>query len=229
LAEGVTDPAAIATLADARLRATPEQLQDALGACQQLNPVFRRLIPMALLDEQIAQLEREAAHLMQAHQDAIQRLAEVPGLGPDSAIHLMAEIGATAAAFDSPKHLASWVGICPGNEESAGQSMSTRSPKGNKQVRRIRAQAAHAAVKTKGSIFHIKFQRFLSHMDYQKAIWATAHPLCRLVWLILHKGVSYEERGGEVSAKSRQTRTTRMIRELKKLGYHVEKPLSQRV
>ena len=228
LADGVTDPAAIAALADARLRATPEQLKDALGACLQLSPVYRRLIQMALqelklIDGQIEQLEHEAASLMQAHQDAIQRLAEVPGLGPDSALQLIAEVGATAAAFDSPKQLASWVGVCPGDEESAGQSKSTRSPKGNKQVRRILDQAAHAAVKTKGSIFEITFRRLLSRMNYQSAIWAIAHRLCRLIWLILHKGVSYQERGEEVSAKSKQTRTTRMIRELKKLGYRVEK------
>lgn len=234
LAEGATDPAAIAALADCRLRATPEQLQDALGASQHLNGVYRRLLQMALaelnlIEDQIAHLEHEAAELLRAHQDAVVRMAEIPGVGPDSAYQIIAEIGATAAAFDSAKQLSSWVGVCPGDNESAGESKSTRSPKGNRHMRRLLNQAAHAAVKTKGSIFELTFRRLLSRMNYQAAIWAIAHRLCRLIWLVLHQGLHYQERGEEVSAKAKRTRTARMIRELKKLGYHIEKgPLPAR-
>ncbi len=227
LVDGATDPAGIAALADSRLRATPEQLQDALGASQQLHAVYRRLLKMTLaslqlIEDQMEQLDREAAGLMQGHQEAVLRLAEIPGCGPDSAHQMIAEIGATAAAFDSAKALSSWVGVCPGDEESAGESKSTRSPKGNRNMRRLLNQAAHAAVKTNGSIFQIAFRRLRTRMSYQAAIWAIAHRICRLIWLILHKGVHYQERGGEVSAKSRQTRTARMLKELRKLGYRIE-------
>ena len=227
LANGETDPAALAALADCRLRATPEQLRDALGACAELNGVFRRLLKMALeelelIETHIEKLEREAMDLMQEHQDAVQRVAEVPGFGLDSAMQMIAEVGPQAATFDSEKELSSWVGVCPGNEESAGESHSTRSPKGNRQMRRLLDQAAQSAVKVKGSIFDLTFHRLLPRLGYQQAIWAIAHRLCRLLWLILHKGVRYEERGPAVSAKSKRVRATRMIRELKKLGYRVE-------
>jgi transposase len=227
LAEGETDPAALAALADCRLRATPEQLRDALGACAQLNGVYRRLIKMALAELQliethIEQLEREAMDLMQEHQDAVQRLAEVPGFGLDSAVQMIAEVGPKAADFRTAKKLSSWVGVCPGNEESAGESKSTRSPKGNRQMRRLLNQAAQSAVKVKGSIFEMTFQRLLPRLGYKQAIWAIAHRLCQLLWLILHKGVRYEERGPAVSAKSKRTRAARMIKELQKLGYRVE-------
>jgi transposase len=227
LADGETDPAALAALADCRLRATPEQLGDALGACAELNGVFRRLLKMALeelelIETHIEKLEREAMDLMQEHQDAVQRVAEVPGFGLDSAMQMIAEVGPEAANFDTEKELSSWVGVCPGNEESAGESHSTRSPKGNRQMRRLLDQAAQSAVKVKGSIFEVTFHRLLPRLGYQQAIWAIAHRLCRLLWLILHKGVRYEERGPAVSAKSKRTRATRMIRELKKLGYRVE-------
>ena len=152
----------------------------------------------------------------------MQRVAEVPGFGVNSALQMIAEVGPRAADFRSEKALSSWVGVCPGNEESAGESQSTRSPKGNRQMRRLLNQAAHAAVKVKGSIFQITFQRLLPRLGYKQAIWAIAHRLCRLLWLILHKGVRYEERGPAVGAKSKRTRTARMIRELKKLGYRVE-------
>jgi transposase len=227
LAEGESDPAALAALADRRLRATPAELRDALGACQELNPVYRRLLKMALaelrlMDEQIEQLEREALGLMQQHQEVVQRVAEVPGLGVDSALQIIAEIGPEAAAFRSEKALSSWVGVCPGEEESAGESKSTRSPKGNRHMRRLLNQAAHSAVKVKGSIFEVTFHRLKPRLGYKQAIWAIAHRLCRLLWLILHKGVRYEERGPAVSAKSKRTRTARMIKELQKLGYRVD-------
>jgi transposase len=124
LAEGETNPMALATLANERLRATPEQLCDALGACTDLQPVYRRLLKMALeqlqfLEQQIGQLDQEMASLLRQHQDAVERLAEVPGLGVDSAQQIIAEVGPTAANFPSEKCLSSWVGACPGDEESA--------------------------------------------------------------------------------------------------------------
>ena len=186
-------------MADQRLRATPAQLGDALGTCSELNPVYRRLIKMALADlqlieQQIGQLDQETASLLREHQAAVQRLAEVPGLGVDSAQQIIAEVGAKAATFASAKNLVSWVGACPGEEESAGVNKSRRSPKGNRQMRRILNQAANAAVKHKGSIFEIIYRRLVLRLGHNKTIGAIAHRLCKLIWIILHKGVRYEER-----------------------------------
>ena len=230
LADGETDPAALAALADQRLRATPEQLRDALGACTGLNPVYRRLVKMALadlqlLEQQILQLDQEMASLLREHQDAVQRLAEVPGLGVDSAQQIIAEVGAKAATFASAKNLVSWVGACPGEEESDRVNRSKRSPKGNRQMRRILNQAANAAVKHKGSIFEIVYRRLVLRLGHNKTIGAIAHRLCQLVWMILHRGVRYKEQGPTVSEKSKRLRTSRMIRTLRTLGYRVEPPV----
>jgi transposase len=226
LAEGESDPAALAALADPNIKATPQELAEALSAATQLNPVYRRLLKMHLkeldlVEAQMQQLEKEMAQLMRPHQDAVQRLAEVPGLGVDSAHQIIAEVGPTAAAFASAKCLASWVGTCPGEEESAQVSKSSRSPKGNRNLRRLLNQAAHAAVKTKGSIFQVVFERLKHGLEYKEAIWAIAHRLSRLIWKILHDGVRYKEFGPAVGAKAKQVRTTKMIRELRKLGYVV--------
>jgi transposase len=227
LANGETNPAAVAALADQRLRATPTELCDALGACTELNPVYRRLVRLTLddlqlIEQQMGQLDQEIAGLLRQHQDAVQRLAEVPGLGVESAQQIIAEVGATAATFPSAKDLVSWVGACPGDEESDGVNRSTRSPKGNRQMRRILNQAAHAAVKHKGSIFEILYRRFVPRLGHNKTIGAIAHRLCELVWILLHKGVRYEERGPAVSEKAKRVRTSRMIRTLRALGYRVE-------
>jgi transposase len=227
LAEGETDPRALAALGDKRLHATPAELRDALGACTELNPVYRRLVRMALeelhlIEQQIGQLDQEIASLLRQHQEAVERLAEVPGLGVDSAQQIIAEVGATAATFPAAKNLVSWVGACPGEEESAGVNYSKRSPKGNRQMRRILNQAANAAVKRKGSIFEILYRRLVPRLGHNKTIGAIAHRLCQLIWILLHKGVRYEERGPAVCEKSKRVRTLRMIRTLRNLGYRVE-------
>jgi transposase len=227
LAEGETDPAALAALADYRLRATPEQLSDALGACQELHPVYRRLLKAAfeeleLIDQQIGQFDQEAADLLHPYQDQVERLAEVPGLGVDSAQQIIAQVGATAATFPSERHLSSWVGVCPGDNQSAGVNYSHRSPKGNRPMRRILNQAANAAVKYKGSIFEILYRRYVPRFGHNQTIGLIAHRLCRLIWKILHQGVRYEERGPAVSQRSKQKRAARMISELRMLGYRVE-------
>ena len=227
LADGETNPAALAALADRKLRATPEQLCDALGACTDLKPVYRRLLKMVLeqlqfLEQQIGQLDQEMASLLSQHQHAVQRLAEVPGLGVDSAQQIIAEVGATAATFPSEKQLSSWVGASPGDDESAGVNYSHRSPKGNRPMRRILNQAANAAVKSKGSIFEMVYRRLVPRLGHNQTIGAIAHRLCRLIWKILHQEVRYEERGPAVSKRSIQNRTTKMIRQLRSLGYRVE-------
>src|SRR5580700_3140173 len=227
LADGETNPAALAVLAHERLRATPEQLCDALGACTELKPVYRRLLKMTLehlhiLEQQIGQLDQELATLLHPHQDAVERLAEVPGFAVDSAQQIIAEVGPAAATFPSEKCLSSWVGACPGEEESAGVNYSHRSPKGNRNMRRILNQAANAAVKAKGTIFDIVYRRMAPRLGHKQTIGVVAHRQCLLIWKLLHEGVRYEERGPAVTKQSKQRRTAKMIRQLRSLGYRVE-------
>src|SRR5246500_4821520 len=129
-----------------------------------------------------------------------------------------------SATSPSEKHLSSWVGACPGDEESAEVNHSRRSPQGNRQMRRILNQAANAAVKYKGSIFQILYRRYVPRLGHNQTIGVIAHRLCRLIWKILNRGVRYEERGASLSQRSRHQRASRMIRELRSLGYRVELP-----
>jgi transposase len=232
LADGETNPAALAVLAHERLRATPEQLCDALGACTDLKPVYRRLLRMTLdqlqfIEQHISQLDQELATLLHPHQDAVQRLAEVPGFGVDSAQQIIAEVGPTAATFPSEKCLSSWVGACPGDQDSAGVNYSHRSPKGNRHMRRLLNQTANAAVKVKGSIFEIIYRRYVPRLGHNQTIGVIAHRQCRLIWMILHNGTLYEERGPSVTKRSTYQRTWRMIRQLQRLGYRIESPNPQ--
>ena len=134
---------------------------------------------------------------------------------------VIAEVGPEASMFPSAANLTSWVGTCPGEDVSAEENHSSRSAKGNKYMRRILNQAAHAAVKKKGSHFQAVFRRLLPRLGYKGAIWAVAHRLCRLVWKVLHDGVVYLEHGAEPKPRLKRQRVRTLVRTLRKLGYEV--------
>ena len=123
LSLGETDVAKLAAWADPSLRATAEQLQDALAAAATLGPLHRQVLGLflerlALIDKHIETLDQGLAAALHRYHDAVERLAEVPGFGIDSAHPVIAEVGAGAETFPSPQQLSSWVGVCPGREES---------------------------------------------------------------------------------------------------------------
>jgi transposase len=225
LADGESDPVRLAEMGNWRLRATKEELIDALSG--QPQPLHRQLLKLYLerldlIESQMATLEQNVANALQAHQEAIARLVEMPGLGVDSAQQIIAEIGPKASAFPSAAQLASWVGVCPGRQESAGESSSNRSAKGNRTMRRLLNQLAHAAVKKDGCYLNVLFHRWLPRMGYKKAIWSIAHRLCRLIWKVLHDEVRYIEKGLEKNPKALKERRRRLVADLQRLGYHVE-------
>jgi transposase len=230
LAEGETEAKKLAALRDERLRASEEQLVDALSG--NVQPYHQQLLALYLdrydlIATQIEQLNRMTAESMQKHQEAVERLAQVPGFGVDSAQQVIAEVGEQASTFDSAAKLTSWVGTNPGREESAEQNHSSRSAKGNRYLRRILNQAAHAAVKKQGCHFQAVFRRLLPRLGYKGAIWAVAHRLCRLVWKILHERVHYVEQGSEPNPKAKQQRARKLAQTLRRLGYQVDiKPLT---
>jgi transposase len=225
LAQGETDPVRLVQLGDKRLRASDAELKDAMSG--QPQPMHRQLLSLYLarfdlIESQMASLDKMIAGEMKVHQDAVVRLAELPGLGIDSAQQIIAEIGPQASAFPSAAQLASWVGVCPGRQESAGASSSDRSAKGNRSMRRLLNQLAHAAVRKEDSHLQIVFRRLFPRLGYAKAVWAIAHRLCRLIWKILHEGIHYIERGPTPSPITLKRRRQRLVMQLKKLGYLVQ-------
>ena len=224
LSEGETDPVKLAALGHDRLQCGKEALIDALrGAPEAVHLQMLKLYldRLELFDKQIEELDRMAATAMKKSDDAVRRLAEVPGLGVISAQQIIAEVGVEAETFPSAGEFASWVGVCPGKNESAEVNQGSASPKGNKTMRRILDEAAHSAVKKKGGHFQALFQRFLPRLGIKAAIWAVAHRMGRLIWKILHEQISYIEQGSEPDPKVKKRRAYRMAQSLRKLGYSV--------
>jgi transposase len=225
LVEGHSDPRELAALADYRLRATPEQLQE---ACEgRLLQTHRMILGLFLnqidqLEEQIQKIDEQLATEQQAYGEALARLCRMPGIDLHAARQIIAEIGPDVAAFASPQQLASWTGVCPGRQESADVSYSNRCPKGNRHLRRILNQVAWAAVRTKGSYFQACFQRWLPRLGAQKAAWAIAHKILRLIWRLLRHNANYQERGPLLlDPKAVKRARNRHLRALQKLGFQV--------
>ena len=100
---------------------------------------------------------------------------------------------------------------------------SHRCPEGNRQMRRVLNQAANAAVTAKGTIFNVVYRRLVPRLGHAQAIGAITHRLCRLIWELLHERIRCEERGPAVSVEAKKVRARKMIRELRSLGYRVER------
>lgn len=224
LSNGETDPVQLAELGDDRLKCSKAELVDALTG--RVEPVHLKVLQLflerlQLLDRQIDKLNQIVAEALSKHEAAVIRLAETPGLGADSAQQIIAEVGVDAQAFPSAAQFASWVGTIPGSEESAEHNRSSRSPKGNRFLRRILTQAAQAAIKKKGCHFQNVFYKLKPRLGYKGALWAVAHRLCRLVWKILHDGIRYVEQGKETTPQAKKRRAQKLAQALRKLGYQV--------
>jgi transposase len=223
MVHGTSDPTKLSALASYKLATPTVQLQEALRG--ELDDSQRLLLKMLLeqweqLATHIQQLETQMTRALQSWQPAIQRLVEIPGISHVAAHQIIAEVGPEASAFLAPEKLASWVGVCPGTQESAEVSYSSRSPKGNPMLRRLLTQCAWAAVQVKGSIFEQKFRTLLPRLGAKPAIWAIAHRLLRVIWKVLHDKVSYLERG-LLDLQALERRRKRYVRQLRKLGFAV--------
>lgn len=222
LAGGNTDPQALAAMGDKNLKCGLPVLADALTG--EMGDIHRRLLTqhldrIELIDGQIEELNKLAAAQMQRYQDAVTRLIEIPGIGAEASQEILAEIGPEAAAFPSAQQLASWVGVCPGSNESAGKNHSGRSAKGNRFLRRLLCQAAQAAARTNGSHLQSIFKRLVVRLGYVKAIWALAHRICKIVWNILHKGSQFVEFSETRNPKAVQRAINHHLKALRRLGY----------
>jgi transposase len=225
LAQGENDPVKLAALADARVQQSPEELAAALTGT--VSGFHRKILTqhldhLKLIDQQMEELSQMTGEALQSAQDPITRLAAIPGIRVLAAQQILAEAGVKASAFNSAAQFSSWIGVCPGHEESAEKNHSARSTKGNSYLRRTLCQAAQAAVRTNNSFFQQKFRRLLPRLGYVKAIWAIARHLSVVIWKILHDGATYIEHGGVTSPQAAKRRIQRLKQQLRAMGFSDE-------
>jgi transposase len=224
IAQGESSPEALAARGDKHLKCSLAVLEDALTGS--MGDIHRQLLAqhldrIELIDRQIDALNKLAASRMQKYQDAVSRLIEIPGIGAEAAQEILAEIGSEAAAFPSAEQLASWIGVCPGSNESAGENHSGRSAKGNRFLRRLLCQVAQAAARTNGSHLQVVFKRLVIRLGYVKAVWAIAHRICKIVWKVLRKGDRFIESSETRNPKAVQRAINHHLKALRRLGYSI--------
>lgn len=222
MARGETDPEALVGEARGVLRKKGEQLREALAG--QLHQEHRVALSLYLEEarlytQQIARMDICIAQSMAEYAATIQRLCQLPGVDVTAAQQLIAEIGPEAATFPSPQQLASWVGVCPGKQESAGVNVSSRSAKGNRYLRRLLCQIAWAATHAKGTFFAGLFRRWTTKLGAKAAAWAVAHRMTHMIWRILHDRLVYQERGPTpVSTRSLLRKFRKLCADLQRAG-----------
>jgi transposase len=175
---------------------------------------------MDFVERKIKRLEAEIASRVNV--EMLARLATIPGIDLITAWTLLAELGSDMSAFSSPRHAASWAGLCPGNHESGGKRLSNRTRKGNRWLRRALCQAAWAATRKKNSYLAAFFYRKAGKHGIRKAIVATAHRLLIIAFCILRDSGEYCELGDNYFDRLHPERTrNRLVRRLQRLGLDV--------
>lgn len=225
LAAGEDDPETLAEMAKGALRQKLEALQLALEG--RVKPHHRRLLDVILahilfLERTIAQLDQEVATAVLPFAAEIALLDSLPGVGPVAAAAILAEIGADMSRFGSADHLASWAGVCPGNKQSGGRRLSSRSTNGNGWLRGILGEVAWAAIREQGTSFGARYRRICRRQGKQKALVAVMHNLLTIIYAMLRDHTPYQELGPDYYQQGDPERTKRrLVRQLEQLGYAV--------
>lgn len=207
--------------ASKRLRASREELFDAVQG--ELTPSHRFVLNelMQHIEEIEARIGRFDARLidgLDGERHTLALLQTLPGVDLIGAAMLLVEIGSDMNAFGTADRLASWIGICPGNNESAGHRKSGRARKGNPYVRRLLCEFAQAASRTK-SVFKSKFQALTIRRGHKRAIIAVAHKILRTVFVMLKRQEYYRDSATDYEALSVERNAPRWIKALIRFGF----------
>jgi transposase len=193
---GRDDPCELAELARKRLRGKIPELRQALhGRVTDHHRFLLRTLmdQVGHLDGLIEQFDLRIAEQMAPFSQAAARLRTIPGVGASSAEVIVAEIGTDMSRFPTSGQLASWAGLCPGNDQSAGKRRSGKTTKGSQWLRTMMVQVAWAASHTKGTIFQAAYGRWVKRMGKKKALVAVGHKILVLIHKLLTTGTDYRE------------------------------------
>jgi transposase len=225
LAAGEEDPATLAQMAQGKLRAKLDRLEQAFVG--RVQPHHRLLIQASLshlrfLERTIEQLDGEVTQAMAPFSAQLSALDTVPGIGPVAAAAIVAEIGVDMGQFPSDGHLTSWAGVCPGNKQSGGKWLASATTKGNVWPRRILGEVAWAAIHERGSIFRARYYRLKPRLGAKQALVAIMHQLLKVIYRILKTGEPYHELGADYYDRAAPQRlATRLAKRIERLGYTV--------
>jgi transposase len=226
IVQGQADPAVLAELAKGRLRDKLDLLQKALSGRVQAHHRFmlaQHLSHIDFLDEAIARLDQQIQEQMRPFAAALAAWDSLPGINQRIAEIVVAELGADLQPFEDAEHLASWAGMCPGNNESAGKRYSGKTRKGSPWLRRALVEAAHGAARTKHKYFQALYGRLAARRGKQRALIAGGHSLLVTGYYLITRQTQYEDLGGNYfDERDHEAVKRRAVKRLEKLGYQVQ-------
>jgi transposase len=225
LVAGHTDPHALADLTKGRLRRKREPLAKALEG--RVKPHHRFVLTELLcqvdsLDETIARFDAQIQEICGPFEAAVGLLDTIPGVARHAAEMIVAEIGTDMTRFPSADHLTSWAGVAPGHHESAGKRASGKTRTGNRFLRTVLVQAAHAAARTKGTYLSAQYRRLSTRRGKKRAIMAVAPSMLVMAYDMIQRQAPYREAGADFFDRLQPEDTARrLVKRLEHLGYHV--------
>ena len=225
LVAGSADAAALAELAQGRLREKLPELARALAGrfeAHQRFMVAEQLAHVDYLEAAIARVSAEIRERLCPLEAAVERLDAIPGVGRRTAEVLVAEIGMDMARFPTAAHLASWAGLCPGQHESAGKRHSGKTRKGNRWLRAALVEAAQAASRTRDSYLAAQYRRLAARRGRKRAAVAVGHTILVTAYHLLRGDAPYRDLGGGYfDERDRHAVERRCVRRLEALGFRV--------
>lgn len=227
LLRGDNNPDELADLALGRLRQKIPELKLALeGNCTEHHRYLlgRLLGHVGYLEGQIRAFgERIGQRMAELVPTATrERLDRIPGVNRLTIDNVLAEIGVDMTIFPDEHHLASWCGMCPGNEESAGRRLRSRTRKGNRWLRRALVEAGWAASHAKDSYLRAQFRRLAAKRGNKRALLAVGHTLLVIIYHVLKHNVEYRDLGPDYFDRLEPERLRRyLVKRLQGLGYDV--------
>jgi transposase len=225
MVDGISEQGRLAEMARAKLRNKIPQLCLAFNGRFEERHRFQMRVLLDQLtfhDTKVAEFDQQIGERSQPFQDKIQLLMTIPGVDRITANSMIAEIGDDMTQFPTAQHLASWAGICPGNNESAGKQYGGKTRKGSRWLRRVLCQAAWAASHTKKTYLAAQFRRLAAKRGKQRAIVAIAHSILVAAFYILKQNEAYREAGGDYFERSNPAALQRyLVRRLERLGLKV--------
>ena len=225
LVAGTTDPAVLADLARRQMRKKIPALREALAG--HVDAHHRLWIGAILrhidfLDEQIDRLSEAIEEQIRPFAPAVELLCTMTGIQRRGAECVIGEIGADMSRFATGRHLASWAGRCPGNDQSAGKRRSGKTRNGSKWLDYALEEAAMAAIRVKGNYFAAQYQRLKPRCGHRKALGAVKHSMICAIWHMLATGETYRDLGGDYfTTRDPERQTRRLVKQLERLGHHV--------